>query len=34
MNDVDIEIMLIAKEECAEVTQSIRKCFRFGLNDM
>ena len=34
MNDVDREIMLIAQEECAEVTQAISKCFRFGLNEM
>lgn len=24
------EILLIAQEECAEVTQAISKCFRFG----
>jgi NTP pyrophosphatase (non-canonical NTP hydrolase) len=34
MNDVEREIMLIAQEECAEVTQAISKCFRFGLNEM
>lgn len=27
------EIMLIMQEECAEVTQAISKCFRFGLNN-
>ena len=26
------EIMLILQEECAEVTQAISKCFRFGLD--
>lgn len=26
------EIMLIAQEECAEVTQAISKVFRFGFN--
>ena len=26
------EILLIAQEECAEVTQAIRKVFRFGFN--
>ena len=25
------EIMLILQEECAEVTQAVSKCFRFGL---
>lgn len=32
MNEKDKEIMLIAQEECAEVTQAISKCFRFGLD--
>jgi NTP pyrophosphatase (non-canonical NTP hydrolase) len=27
------EIMLILQEECAEVTQAISKCFRFGLDN-
>lgn len=31
MNEVEREIMLIAAEECAEVTQVISKCLRFGL---
>jgi NTP pyrophosphatase (non-canonical NTP hydrolase) len=31
MNDVQREILLIAQEECAEVTQAISKVFRFGL---
>ena len=31
MNEIHKEIMLIAQEECAEVTQAISKCFRFGL---
>lgn len=33
MNDVQREIMLIAQEECAEVTQAISKVFRFGVTD-
>lgn len=32
MNDSDREIFLIAAEECAEVTQAISKCLRFGLD--
>lgn len=32
MNDNSKEIMLIAQEECAEVTQAISKVFRFGIN--
>ena len=32
MNDAQKEILLIAQEECAEVTQSISKVFRFGLD--
>ena len=32
MNDVNKEIMLIAQEECAEVTQAISKVFRFGID--
>ena len=31
MNDAQKEILLIAQEECAEVTQAISKVFRFGL---
>lgn len=31
MNDTN-EIMLIAQEECAEVTQAISKIFRFGMD--
>jgi len=27
------EIMLIAQEECAEVTQAISKVFRFGMDE-
>lgn len=30
MNDNTKEILLILQEECAEVTQAISKCFRFG----
>jgi NTP pyrophosphatase (non-canonical NTP hydrolase) len=30
MNEKEKEIMLIAQEECAEVTQAISKVFRFG----
>ena len=32
MNDAQKEILLIAQEECAEVTQAISKAFRFGLD--
>jgi NTP pyrophosphatase (non-canonical NTP hydrolase) len=32
MNDNSKEIMLIAQEECAEVTQAISKVFRFGID--
>jgi NTP pyrophosphatase (non-canonical NTP hydrolase) len=32
MNENSKEIMLIAQEECAEVTQAISKVFRFGIN--
>jgi NTP pyrophosphatase (non-canonical NTP hydrolase) len=31
MDDVQKEVMLIAQEECAEVTQAISKVFRFGM---
>jgi hypothetical protein len=27
------EILLITQEECAEVTQAVSKCFRFGLEN-
>ena len=30
MDDTTKEILLILQEECAEVTQAISKCFRFG----
>ncbi len=30
--EVNKEIMLIAQEECAEVTQAISKVFRFGMD--
>lgn len=33
MNNRDQEILLITQEECAEVTQAISKCFRFGLDN-
>ncbi len=32
MDNVNKEIMLIAQEECAEVTQAISKVFRFGID--
>jgi NTP pyrophosphatase (non-canonical NTP hydrolase) len=32
MTDSEREIMLIAQEECAEVTQAISKVFRFGMD--
>lgn len=32
MKDSNKEIMLIAQEECAEVTQAISKVFRFGMD--
>lgn len=32
MNEVQKEVMLIAQEECAEVTQAISKVFRFGFD--
>ena len=31
MTEQEKEIMLIAAEECAEVTQMVSKCLRFGL---
>lgn len=33
MNSANREILLIAQEECAEVTQAISKVFRFGMED-
>ena len=33
MNKSQKEILLIAQEECAEVTQAISKVFRFGMNE-
>ena len=30
MNDNTRETLLILQEECAEVTQAVSKCFRFG----
>jgi NTP pyrophosphatase (non-canonical NTP hydrolase) len=32
MKDSEREIMLIAQEECSEVTQAISKVFRFGID--
>jgi NTP pyrophosphatase (non-canonical NTP hydrolase) len=32
MSEIEREIMLIAQEECAEVTQAISKVFRFGID--
>lgn len=32
MDKKEQEILLIAQEECAEVTQAISKCFRFGFD--
>lgn len=37
MNNIDNkqwEIMSILQEECAEVTQAVSKCFRFGLDNV
>jgi NTP pyrophosphatase (non-canonical NTP hydrolase) len=33
MNDQTREVMSILQEECAEVTQAVSKCFRFGLDN-
>jgi NTP pyrophosphatase (non-canonical NTP hydrolase) len=33
MNEQTREIMSILQEECAEVTQAVSKCFRFGLEN-
>lgn len=32
MNELQREVMLIAQEECAEVTQAISKVLRFGFD--
>jgi hypothetical protein len=32
MNKAQKEVLLIAQEECAEVTQAISKVFRFGID--
>ena len=32
MNKAQKEVLLIAQEECAEVTQAISKIFRFGID--
>ena len=34
IGEIDKEIMLIAQEECAEVTQAISKVFRFGFDSV
>jgi NTP pyrophosphatase (non-canonical NTP hydrolase) len=34
MNEELREIMLILQEECAEVTQAVSKCMRFGPDQM
>jgi NTP pyrophosphatase (non-canonical NTP hydrolase) len=34
MNDNLREILLILQEECAEVTQAVSKCMRFGPDQM
>lgn len=34
MNEKEKEILLILQEECAEVTQAVSKCFRFGYDSM
>ena len=34
MNEDTREVMLILQEECAEVTQAISKCMRFGPDQM
>lgn len=34
MNNNIREILLILQEECAETTQAISKCFRFGLHQI
>jgi NTP pyrophosphatase (non-canonical NTP hydrolase) len=32
MTNQTTEVLLILQEECAEVTQAISKCFRFGID--
>jgi len=34
MNDELREVLLILQEECAEVTQAVSKCMRFGPDQM
>jgi len=34
MNDQTKEVLLILQEECAEVTQAVSKCMRFGPDQM
>jgi NTP pyrophosphatase (non-canonical NTP hydrolase) len=34
MTEIEKEILLIAQEECAEVTQAISKVFRFGFESV
>lgn len=34
MNDKEYETLVITLEECAEVTQAISKCFRFGIDQI
>jgi len=34
VNDRTQEILLILQEECAEVTQAVSKCFRFGIDNV
>ena len=34
MNNDLREVLLILQEECAEVTQAVSKCFRFGPDQM
>jgi NTP pyrophosphatase (non-canonical NTP hydrolase) len=33
MDEQTREVMAILQEECAEVTQAVSKCFRFGLDN-
>lgn len=33
-NRENLEVMMIAQEECAEVTQAISKVFRFGFDEV
>ena len=34
VNEDTREVLLILQEECAEVTQAVSKCFRFGPDQM